>query len=89
MCLAGRYHGTSMVGDGWSVWVVGLGAVPGILPFFLMLFPTRDSTMAHVSRLDSAARAVRTKVYVSGSDAIVDEVLRGIEIGMVEEEAAS
>ncbi len=73
---------------GWR-WMVGLGAVPGLLQLLLMLsLPDTPRWLMSAGRTQ-AARAVLKKVYASGSDAIVEEVLRGIEIETMEEDAAS
>ena len=73
---------------GWR-WMVGLGAVPAMFQFFLMIFlPETPRWLMSAGRAQKA-RAVLKKIYAGGSDAIVEDVLRGIETEMMEEDAAS
>lgn len=69
--------------------MVGLGALPAILQFVLMmLLPETPRWLMSADRTQEA-RAVLKKVYAAGAAAIVEEVLRGIETEMIEEDAAS
>ena len=73
---------------GWR-WMVGLGAVPAMLQFVLMIFLPETPRWLMSTGGTQKARIVLSKVYAAGHDAIVEEVLRGIETEMIEEDAAS
>ncbi len=73
---------------GWR-WMVGLGALPAILQFMLMMFLPETPRWLMSAGRNQEARAVLKKVYAPGAEAIVEEVLSGIETEMIEEGAAS
>ena len=73
---------------GWR-WMVGLGAVPAVFQFVLMIFlPETPRWLMSAGRTQNA-RDVLNKVYAAGSEAIVEEVIQGIEAEIIEEDAAS
>jgi len=73
---------------GWR-WMVGLGALPAILQFMLMMFLPETPRWLMSAGRTQEARAVLKKAYAPGAEAIVEEVLSGIETEMIEEDAAS
>ncbi len=73
---------------GWR-WMVGMGAVPAIFQLFLMLFLPETPRWLMSTGRTQKARVVLKKVYTAGSEAIVEEVLSGIEAEIIEEDAAS
>ena len=74
--------------QGWR-WMVGLGAVPALLQFLLMIFlPETPRWLMSVGRTQKA-RVVLKKVYAAGSDSVVEAILRSIEAEMIEEDAVS
>lgn len=73
---------------GWR-WMVGLGTLPAIIQSILMVFLPETPRWLMLSGRTQEARVVLKKVYAAGSEAIVKEVLQGIETEMIEEDVAS
>ncbi|TEY52514.1 hypothetical protein BOTCAL_0257g00070 [Botryotinia calthae] len=74
---------------GWR-WMVGLGAVPAAVQILVMLFmPETPRWLVQVGRADEG-RSVLTRVFGKGTEMqkVVDEVLKGIERGVREENEA-
>ena len=78
----------SLQRDGWR-WMVGLGAVPAVLQFGLMIVLPESPRWLVKGDRTQEARNVLQKVYGAGTTAIVEEVLRAIEIEIAEEELIS
>ena len=73
---------------GWRL-MVGLGAVPAIFQFLLVIFLPETPRWLMLAGHARTARVVLKKVYGARSDAIVEEVLGGIDAEMMKEDAAS
>ncbi|KAM0148998.1 hypothetical protein ACHAPC_008971 [Botrytis cinerea] len=74
---------------GWR-WMVGLGAVPAAVQILVMLFmPETPRWLVQVGRADEG-RSVLTRVFGKGTEMqkVVDEVLKGIEREVREEDEA-
>ncbi|QSZ33057.1 hypothetical protein DSL72_002642 [Monilinia vaccinii-corymbosi] len=74
---------------GWR-WMVGLGAVPAVVQILVMLFmPETPRWLVQVGRVDEG-RVVLSKVFGAGTEMqkVVDEVLKGIEKEVREEDKA-
>lgn len=69
---------------GWR-WMVGLGAAPAVLQFGLLLFLPESPRWLFKNGNAGAARNVLGKVY-SGSNSVVDEVIRAMDQEILEEE---
>ena len=74
--------------NGWR-WMVGLGAVPAVLQFGLMLMLPESPRWLVKDGKSQQAREVLRKVYAAGNDDAVDEVLQAIKTEILEEEAIS
>ena len=73
---------------GWR-WMVGLGAVPAILQFVLMIFLPETPRWLMSAGHTQEARDVLKKVYAVGKDDVVEGIIHDIETEMIEEEVAS
>ena len=80
--------GLSIQEHGWR-WMVGLGAVPAILQFGLMLLLPESPRWLCKSGQTGLARNVLNKVYGQGSHLVVAEVLRAIDLEITEEKRIS
>ena len=70
-------------------WMVGLGASPAVLQFVLMFgLPESPRWLVKDGKLERA-RNILLKVYPTGKDHVVEEVLRAIKTEIVEEEATN
>lgn len=79
--LAQRLHG-------WR-WMVGLGAVPAVVQFFLLLkLPETPRWLVEAGKED-VARVVLKKVYASKTNTAPEQVLKEIRREIVEEQATS
>ncbi|KAL9021102.1 MAG: hypothetical protein Q9185_001641 [Variospora sp. 1 TL-2023] len=79
--LAQRVHG-------WR-WMVGLGAVPAVVQFVLLLkLPETPRWLVKAGKED-VARFVLEKVYASEANTAAEQVLREIRREMIEEKATS
>ena len=79
--LAQREHG-------WR-WMVGLGAVPAIVQFALLLvLPETPRWLVKAGKTDTAREVLR-KVYVTDANAIAEQVLHDIQKDIQEEEATN
>jgi SP family myo-inositol transporter-like MFS transporter 13 len=76
----------SMERGGWK-WMVGLGAAPAVLQFFLMLLLPESPRWLVKADKTLEARKILRKVYAAKEDTVVDEVLRAIKTEIAEEEA--
>ena len=73
---------------GWR-WMVGLGALPAIIQFgLLLMLPETPRWLVQVGKED-VARAVLKKVYASETNTAAEQVLRDIRREVLEEEATS
>lgn len=81
-------YALSMQRNGWR-WMVGLGAVPAVLQFGLMLVLPESPRWLVKDGRSPQARNVLRKVYAAGKDHAVEEVLHAIKTEIVEEEAAN
>lgn len=78
----------SAVEYGWR-WMVGLGALPAVLQFGLMIvLPESPRYLIKTGRSESA-RAVLRKIYGLRSSVKVDSVIRCIDLEIIEEEEAA
>ncbi len=81
-------YALSMQRNGWR-WMVGLGALPAVLQFVLMLMlPESPRWLVKDEKLERARNILR-KVYAAGKDHVVEEVLHAIKTEIAEEEATS
>ncbi|KAF7953032.1 hypothetical protein EAE96_006254 [Botrytis aclada] len=74
---------------GWR-WMVGLGAVPAVVQILVMMFmPETPRWLVQVGRVDEG-RSVLSRVFGKGAEMqkVVDEVLKGIEREVREEDEA-
>lgn len=81
--------GFSSTAGGWR-WMVGLGAAPALLQFFMLFFmPETPRLLIQKGRVAEAKR-VLTRVYGSSNDTqrLVTAVLRRVELEVMEEELA-
>ena len=73
---------------GWR-WMVGLGAVPAIFQFgLLLLLPETPRWLVQAGN-DTGARNVLRKVYASDTNIAAEHVLQAIKREIIEEEATS
>ncbi len=72
---------------GWR-WMVGLGALPAAVQFFMLLFLPETPRYLVKANRESQARDVLKKVY-GGSKSLANGVLRRIEREILEEEEAT
>ena len=70
---------------GWR-WMVGLGAAPAVLQFGLLLFLPETPRWLFQNGHPGPARTVLGRIY-SGSDSMMEEVMRAMEQEIVEEAA--
>lgn len=69
--------------------MVGLGAVPAVLQFLLMIFLPETPRWLMKAGRKRKARVVLERVYAAELGPVAEEILRGIEIEMAEEEEAT
>lgn len=73
---------------GWR-WMVGLGAAPAGLQFFLMITLPESPRWLVKAGNPTKARKVLQSVYMAGTDKVVEGVLHAIKTEIIEEEATS
>lgn len=74
--------------QGWR-WMVGLGAVPAVVQFFLLLkLPETPRWLVKADKED-VARVVLKKVYASETNIAAEQVLKDIRREIMEEQATS
>lgn len=81
-------YALSMRSGGWR-WMVGLGAIPALLQFGLMIMLPESPRWLVRAGSVSEARKILQNVYAAGKDAMVEEVLRAIKSEVSDEEATS
>ena len=81
-------YALSMQRNGWR-WMVGLGAAPAFLQFALMIVLPESPRWLVKAGKSQQARNILRKVYASGKDQAVEEVLHAIKTEIVEEDATN
>ncbi len=74
--------------NGWR-WMVGLGACPAVVQLVLMFFFPETPRWLMKSGNTEQARSVLRKTYGTGSHAVVEGLIRAIDLEILEEEEAS
>ena len=78
----------SMRSNGWR-WMVGLGAAPAVLQLALMLVLPESPRWLVKDGKAQEARNILQRVYATGKDHAVEEVLHAIKTEILEEEATN
>ena len=81
-------YALAMKSGGWR-WIVGLGAAPAVLQCGLMLFLPESPRWLIKAGKGSKARDILRKVYGTGNEKAVEEVLHAIDTEILAEEAIS
>ena len=81
-------YALSMQRNGWR-WMVGLGSAPAFLQFALMIVLPESPRWLVKEGKSQQARNILRKVYASGKDQAVEEVLHAIKTEIVEEDSTN